>query len=219
MVENVEKGNIEVLIPFDQLTIEMQKNAIFRGLQEGPLTFNPTYKFDKGATGDFDYDSSEKQRVPAWTDRIFFRGARPAPLPATCPHGLPLGAPSLTVSRTQRLHCARRPDCTPLTMREPQCSLRHSTWRSDTPHTSCGSAASQLAEWSLLCVLHACAAGPARCACSPGVQPLWPCRLSASATPQKSAPCTHGCEKRLPRSITAENAIKASPINQSTLVF
>lgn len=66
---------------------------IFRGLQEGPISFQPTYKFDKGVADPLAYDTSEKRRVPAWTDRIFFRGSarpkalqvpRPAPLTWTC---------------------------------------------------------------------------------------------------------------------------------------
>lgn len=49
--------------------------------REGPLLFPPTYKFDKGAaaTGDrpLPYDSSDKRRVPAWTDRVMWRGSLP----------------------------------------------------------------------------------------------------------------------------------------------
>eukprot|EP00903_Cladosiphon_okamuranus_P012332 g11561.t1 len=47
----------------------------FSGFSEGPLNFRPTYKFD---TGTDTYDTSSKQRVPAWTDRILFSGAAPA---------------------------------------------------------------------------------------------------------------------------------------------
>lgn len=44
------------------------------GLQEAPITFRPSYKFDKHNPDPLAYDTSEKRRVPAWTDRIFFRG-------------------------------------------------------------------------------------------------------------------------------------------------
>lgn len=55
----------------------MVAGAVFHGMREAPLTFAPTYKFDKGVPGPHAYDSSEKLRVPAWTDRVFFKGAAP----------------------------------------------------------------------------------------------------------------------------------------------
>ena len=59
----------------DQARAQMAAGAVFHGLREGPLAFAPTYKFDKGSTEEFAYDSSEKRRVPAWTDRVLFKGA------------------------------------------------------------------------------------------------------------------------------------------------
>jgi hypothetical protein len=59
----------------DQCRREMAAGRTFRGLREAPITFRPTYKFDKGATTALAYDSSEKRRVPSWTDRIMFRGS------------------------------------------------------------------------------------------------------------------------------------------------
>lgn len=53
----------------------MAAGRIFRHLHEAPIGFQPTYKFDKNDPDPLAYDSSEKQRVPAWTDRIFFRGS------------------------------------------------------------------------------------------------------------------------------------------------
>lgn len=44
---------------------------VFTGYSEGPLLFRPTYKYDYGSDN---YDSSEKMRIPAWTDRILFKG-------------------------------------------------------------------------------------------------------------------------------------------------
>ena len=43
---------------------------IFTGFHEARICFPPTYKFDVGSD---DYDSSRKQRTPAWTDRVLFK--------------------------------------------------------------------------------------------------------------------------------------------------
>lgn len=49
----------------------MRTRGVFAGYAEAPILFRPTYKYDNGTD---DYDSSEKQRVPAWTDRILYTG-------------------------------------------------------------------------------------------------------------------------------------------------
>ncbi|GLE02851.1 hypothetical protein PINS_up011715 [Pythium insidiosum] len=54
----------------DQLLIEMTRGNVFAGFSEGPLHFRPTYKFDKHSDA---YDSSAKQRIPSWTDRVLFK--------------------------------------------------------------------------------------------------------------------------------------------------
>lgn len=53
----------------DQLSLLLQFEKAFAGFEEGPLTFHPSYKFDKHSDM---YDTSSKQRVPAWTDRILY---------------------------------------------------------------------------------------------------------------------------------------------------
>ncbi|KAI8067453.1 SacI homology domain-containing protein [Gongronella butleri] len=67
------QGNIEALLNKDQLIREMKDGNVFQGYQEGQITFMPTYKYDNGTDV---YDTSEKQRVPGWTDRILYKGMR-----------------------------------------------------------------------------------------------------------------------------------------------
>ena len=50
--------------------IEHSAGNVFQGFQEGSLNFAPTYKYDLFSD---DYDTSEKLRVPAWTDRVLWR--------------------------------------------------------------------------------------------------------------------------------------------------
>ncbi|KAI9590492.1 inositol polyphosphate 5-phosphatase OCRL isoform X1 [Glossina fuscipes] len=62
----------DLLLQFDQLGQEMRKGNCFEGYTEGPITFRPTYKYDPGTDN---YDSSEKQRAPAYCDRILWKGS------------------------------------------------------------------------------------------------------------------------------------------------
>lgn len=60
---------LDRLLRFDQLNQQRRFGKVFQGFQEGNIRFPPTYKYDKGADR---FDTSEKQRCPAWTDRILF---------------------------------------------------------------------------------------------------------------------------------------------------
>ncbi|VDK23270.1 unnamed protein product [Taenia asiatica] len=60
---------IDVLMEYDQLKKAMKNELVFLDFKEGEITFPPTFKYDKGTTN---YDSSKKQRVPSYTDRILY---------------------------------------------------------------------------------------------------------------------------------------------------
>lgn len=51
--------------------IQKDRRLAFNSFNEGPLNFAPTYKYNNGSNT---YDTSEKMRAPAWTDRILFKG-------------------------------------------------------------------------------------------------------------------------------------------------
>lgn len=55
----------------DQLNQQMIAGESFPYYNEMEIDFPPTYKFDPGTKT---YDTSEKMRIPAWTDRILSRG-------------------------------------------------------------------------------------------------------------------------------------------------
>ncbi|KAI9305413.1 SacI homology domain-containing protein [Cunninghamella echinulata] len=65
--------NIDAMLRNDQLIREMSLGNVFQGYKEGLITFMPTYKYDNGTDI---YDTSEKQRVPGWTDRIVYKGKK-----------------------------------------------------------------------------------------------------------------------------------------------
>ncbi|SCV05979.1 LANO_0H19394g1_1 [Lachancea nothofagi CBS 11611] len=67
-VRNSEYGK---LFEKDQLNQQMIAGESFPYYNEMEINFPPTYKFDPGTKT---YDTSEKMRIPAWTDRILSRG-------------------------------------------------------------------------------------------------------------------------------------------------
>ncbi|XP_068426485.1 type II inositol 1,4,5-trisphosphate 5-phosphatase isoform X2 [Clinocottus analis] len=69
--ELISKKDFETLHSYDQLKRQIDEEAVFVGFVEGGIDFQPTYKYD---TGSDKWDTSEKCRVPAWCDRILWRG-------------------------------------------------------------------------------------------------------------------------------------------------
>ena len=68
------RHQLEALLQHDQLTDVRTSSQAFAGYEEMPIRFPPTYKFDVGSDI---YDTSEKLRPPAWTDRVLFKCTRP----------------------------------------------------------------------------------------------------------------------------------------------
>ncbi|KAL1914808.1 uncharacterized protein VTP21DRAFT_7900 [Calcarisporiella thermophila] len=73
VISKIMEGDFVSLLEHDQLVKERMRNPLFRlrAFSEGPIDFAPTYKYDPGYD---QYDTSEKRRVPAWCDRILYRG-------------------------------------------------------------------------------------------------------------------------------------------------
>ncbi|KAI8873490.1 DNase I-like protein, partial [Ramicandelaber brevisporus] len=67
----IASDNIHGLFMYDQLGTLMANGDVFIGYYEGDITFPPTYKYDVASDR---YDTSEKMRIPSWTDRIMYRG-------------------------------------------------------------------------------------------------------------------------------------------------
>ena len=67
----IEIGDLETLYENDQLKLQMGRGYAFPFYDEAKITFKPTYKYDVGTDS---YDTSEKQRIPAWCDRVLRKG-------------------------------------------------------------------------------------------------------------------------------------------------
>ncbi|KAH8815390.1 SacI homology domain-containing protein [Xylogone sp. PMI_703] len=67
----ISMGDLDTLYENDQLNLQMVAGLAFPYYSESRITFMPTYKFDIGTDT---YDTSEKARIPAWTDRILRKG-------------------------------------------------------------------------------------------------------------------------------------------------
>ncbi|KAI1764743.1 SacI homology domain-containing protein [Hypoxylon sp. FL1150] len=71
VMDLIQKQDLEGLYENDQLNLQMVAGLSFPYYSEARITFMPTYKFDVGTDT---YDTSEKARIPAWTDRILRKG-------------------------------------------------------------------------------------------------------------------------------------------------
>ncbi|XP_022193841.2 synaptojanin-1 [Nilaparvata lugens] len=70
MKELIKQNELDDVLENDQLKKEQDEGNVFQDYNEGPVMFAPTYKYDLFST---DYDTSEKCRAPAWTDRVLWK--------------------------------------------------------------------------------------------------------------------------------------------------
>ncbi|XP_047337110.1 type I inositol polyphosphate 5-phosphatase 4-like [Impatiens glandulifera] len=80
----IKKEDWMALQKFDQLRKELEDGGTFHGWKEGNIEFAPTYKYSSSNcnrySGGLPSKAGEKQRTPAWCDRILWYGKGVKPL-------------------------------------------------------------------------------------------------------------------------------------------
>ncbi|XP_063219380.1 synaptojanin-1 isoform X2 [Bacillus rossius redtenbacheri] len=76
MKELIRRNEFETILQHDQLQMQKAAGNVFKNYVEGNITFPPTYKYDLFSD---DYDTSEKCRAPAWTDRVLWKRRKHIP--------------------------------------------------------------------------------------------------------------------------------------------
>ncbi|XP_012252471.2 synaptojanin-1 [Athalia rosae] len=76
MKEMIKRNDFDQILQCDQLRVQQDEGNVFKNFLEGPITFPPTYKYDLFSD---DYDTSEKCRQPAWTDRVLWKRRKQVP--------------------------------------------------------------------------------------------------------------------------------------------
>ncbi|KAI3893825.1 hypothetical protein MKW92_023869 [Papaver armeniacum] len=76
--ELLKNKDWETLLKKDQLMLEQRAGRVFKGWEEGNISFAPTYKYldnsDQYVAQNQTSKSKEKRRTPAWCDRILWKG-------------------------------------------------------------------------------------------------------------------------------------------------
>ncbi|CAH1156231.1 unnamed protein product [Phaedon cochleariae] len=67
----LNRHELPTLLRADQLNQQKERGNVLLDYEEGDIKFQPTYKYDLNTDT---FDTSEKARPPAWTDRILWRG-------------------------------------------------------------------------------------------------------------------------------------------------
>nr|GMC93668.1 type I inositol polyphosphate 5-phosphatase 8-like isoform X1 [Ipomoea batatas] len=75
--ELLKKSDWQALLEKDQLKMEQKAGRVFKGWKEGRIYFPPTYKYLSNSEHyvvQTSAPSKQKQRTPAWCDRILWKG-------------------------------------------------------------------------------------------------------------------------------------------------